>query len=365
MPLWNQRVSYHKDWIIQTGCQFSSDPPAEWNCDQGGVAPETSPAPVMSPPTKRPTPRPTPIATPHPTRVPTRRTFRPTRVPTRRPITESTSEPTPSPTVPPVNGDGEDGANGSGSGSGSSFICPVCGEGNNISSPNATVLVPILGEFLCGDLVEAAENGDFTEGECGIIQVVSVPCLCEPANATAVEDGPANDTPSFSPARNPSQPTVEPIDSLPPNVPTLPPFQFTNSTSSECASRSDNDAMLVPITVRIQFDASPEDIGWYIADDAYKCFRVGVPALAYDKNLSSVEEVVYVIGGLRYMFVIEDSQGNGLCCGRVPENNGGTNTNQASRPGSYSVMSGDTMLVSGGGDFGSQELSNFTAPETL
>jgi secreted trypsin-like serine protease len=32
LPLWNQRVSYHKDWILEVGCQLSAKPPAYWNC---------------------------------------------------------------------------------------------------------------------------------------------------------------------------------------------------------------------------------------------------------------------------------------------------------------------------------------------
>jgi len=41
LPLWNQRVSYHKDWIVGVGCELSTAPPAEWNCDNG-VAPESN-----------------------------------------------------------------------------------------------------------------------------------------------------------------------------------------------------------------------------------------------------------------------------------------------------------------------------------
>jgi hypothetical protein len=266
------------------------------------------------------------------------------------------------------------------------YVCPVCGEGYNISSPNSTVLVPILGEFLCADLVKAANAGEFNEGQCGIIQIVSLPCLCEPSNVTSDGDGgddggdddddgggddnddddrPTGETPPApSPGREPADPTAAPMPTLPPTSPTPAPIGLTDPQSPECLSRNDNENALVPITISIQFDDSPEDIGWYIADEAYRCFRVGVPALAYSKNLSSVEEVVYVIGGLRYMFVMEDSKGNGLCCGQLVANDdGGNRTSLVSRPGSYSVMSGDVMLVSGGGDFGAKEMNNFTAPE--
>lgn len=275
-------------------------------------------------------------------------------------MAQPTRQPNPAPTENDNDGNGGGGEGGENV---SLFLCPVCGEGRNISRPNATVVVPILGEFLCGDLVAAAEQGEFSEGQCGIVQIVSVPCLCEPVNATAGEDGPTDMTPpSPSPGQIPSEPSAESVATLPPNVPTLPPIQLTEPGSAECDGRYDDNAVLVPITVRIQFDDSPEDIGWYIADVAYKCFRAGVPAMAYVKNVSSVEEVVYVVGGQRYMFVMEDSQGDGLCCGRVADD-GSTATRQASRPGSYSVLSGDTTLVSGGGDFGSKAMHNFTAPE--
>lgn len=413
LPLQNQRVSYHKDWIIQTGCQYSVDPPAEWNCDQGGFAPETTPVPEVSPPTE--TPAPSASATsppvPSPTQGPSRRpTAESTRQPTPPPTNQRTSSPqspptiapsredangilppsldivptvpTPLPTVKPslapdsnLVGDDDDDGDGNGNGNGGDdddddngnggdpvYVCPVCSEGYNISRPNSTVLVPILGEFLCSDLVAAAQAGEFSEGQCGIIQIVSLPCLCEPAGAGSDGDEGGDDDESDGGGEGGDDGDSEGGSDN--TGPTSPPFSLTDPQSPDCLNRDDNENALVPITISIQFDDSPEDIGWYIADEAYRCFRVGVPAMAYNKNLTSVEEVVYVIGGLRYMFVIEDSKGDGLCCGRVVGNsNGGTATSQVSRPGSYTVMSGDIMLASGGGDFGVQEMNNFTAPE--
>lgn len=111
LPLWNQRVSYHKDWIVKVGCALSKDPPAEWNCIEGfGMAPEdnsvyiaradptdaptvkvtvaTTPAPTASP-TAAPTAKPTVAPTPAPTTV----------RPTAKPIDITTPAPTASPTV--------------------------------------------------------------------------------------------------------------------------------------------------------------------------------------------------------------------------------------------------------------------------
>jgi len=33
LPLWNQRISYHKEWIITNGCRMSENPPTVWNCN--------------------------------------------------------------------------------------------------------------------------------------------------------------------------------------------------------------------------------------------------------------------------------------------------------------------------------------------
>jgi hypothetical protein len=405
LPLWNQRISYHKDWIIQTGCQHSTDPPAEWNCDQGGFAPQPTPVPVASP-TSPPVVSPTSAPISPPTNSPTRRptvasTRRPTAAPTKRPTGRPQSPTTPvEPTIAPSREDGngilppsfdvvptiptsspadtpsadsglvggddddddDDGGDGS-NGDDNVYVCPVCGEGYNITSPNSTVVVPILGEFLCADLVAAAQAGEFNEGQCGIIQVVSLPCLCEPSNVTSGGDEEGSEGGDGGNDGGEGGSDGEGGDGN--NSPVLPPISLVADPQSPgCFGRSENDNALVPITISIQFDDSPEDIGWYIADEAYQCFRVGVPAMAYNKNMSSVDEVVYVIGGLRYMFVMEDTKGNGLCCGRIVGNGfDGNSTSQVSRPGSYSITSGDRMLFSGGGDFGYQAMTNFTAPE--
>jgi Trypsin len=36
LPLWNNRVSYHHDWITSVGCGMSVDAPASWNCKGRG-----------------------------------------------------------------------------------------------------------------------------------------------------------------------------------------------------------------------------------------------------------------------------------------------------------------------------------------
>ena len=122
LPLWNNRVSFHKDWIVKTGCELSVDPPPEWNCDQGGIAPDgpvvsqpTSPPPTSRPPTTPPPTEAEVTTTPQPTRrpstpAPTEAEVVSTPAPSLRPSTpRPTASPTRSPTTPsPVEDDNGD-----------------------------------------------------------------------------------------------------------------------------------------------------------------------------------------------------------------------------------------------------------------
>ena len=42
LPLWNQRVSYHADWITTVGCDLSDSPPDYWQCANGGGGGQSS-----------------------------------------------------------------------------------------------------------------------------------------------------------------------------------------------------------------------------------------------------------------------------------------------------------------------------------
>jgi hypothetical protein len=112
------------------------------------------------------------------------------------------------------------------------------------------------------------------------------------------------------------------------------------------------NAVITAVYVIIDFDDSPRDISWFIADDMYEVFRVGVPYGAYGADQEEVSEVVNLEAGKRYMFTIQDLQGNGLSGG--------------SSGGTYQIKLGDedggTELVSGGGDFGSDETIFFEVP---
>lgn len=107
----------------------------------------------------------------------------------------------------------------------------------------------------------------------------------------------------------------------------------------------------MPIYVKIIFDEAPQDISWYIADEAYSLFRVAVPVGAYLPSALVANDRVLVQGGGRYQFVISDRMGDGL---------GGQ------RPGSYEVFLGEEygyeILASGAGNFGFNETTKFAVP---
>jgi hypothetical protein len=68
----------------------------------------------------------------------------------------------------------------------SDYICNICGEGEEMSLPEANLTVPDLAMmFNCGDLELAALDGMITPTECIVIApVASIACGCAPANFT-------------------------------------------------------------------------------------------------------------------------------------------------------------------------------------
>jgi hypothetical protein len=399
LPLWNNRISYHKDWIVQTGCELSTAPPAEWNCDQGGIAPDgpvptdtttTTPAPstrlpspTSPPPAAGSTPRPTtlpptspptppqeiptlPPSTRSPTKVPTNPTIPPT--PTVEPSTAPnnfidippSNESGGTPTTPTSTGsDGEDDNDeddddNDNNADSSSFLCSICGDGQQVTSSGSVVLVPTLGSFTCAELEALSADGEIDESQCSIVQLLtSSACDCQflPPSPTIM---------TIPPTRPPlgSQPSA-PSAAIAPSAPTSAtrPPSVTMSPSmlslEDCEPFPQDDDMLVDVIVSIQFDSKPSETGWYIADESQSCFRVGIPAMAYKSGQTSVDERVFLKRGGRYILVMEDSNGDGLCCGNTDEES----------PGSYTLTYGDTVLATGGGDFGFEETTLFTAPD--
>jgi hypothetical protein len=116
---------------------------------------------------------------------------------------------------------------------------------------------------------------------------------------------------------------------------------------------------MVEIYVDLEFDTTPEETGWFIADDQYDHFRIGIPkgayqpAFGFDPN-SGVREQVSLIAGKRYMFTIEDD--DGMCCGEEFDS-------CCSNSGRYKVVTGDgEVLVEGDAQFTSTNTEMFTVP---
>jgi hypothetical protein len=208
-----------------------------------------------------------------------------------------------------------------------------------MTSPGSVVVVPILGTFTCAELEELAAANEISETQCGIVQLMTASaCYCQMLPPTPT-------VPTLPPTRPPlSSPTTRP-----PSV-TMSPSLL----SEDCEPLPQDESLLVDVVVTIQFDSKPYETGWYIADENFNCFRLGIPALAYKAGTTNVEETVYLERGTRYMFVMEDSTGDGMCCGDGDDD----------PPGSYTLSHGDTVLASGEGDFGFEEKTFFTAPET-
>jgi hypothetical protein len=74
------------------------------------------------------------------------------------------------------------------------------------------------------------------------------------------------------------------------------------------------DTSVVPVTVVIQFDDFPEEIGWSISDSRTGVPIVEVPIGTYTGQRSRVQETVFLPGGMSYFFTVDDTYGDGLCC---------------------------------------------------
>mmetsp|Transcript_5966 Transcript_5966/g.14768 ORF Transcript_5966/g.14768 Transcript_5966/m.14768 type:complete len:704 (-) Transcript_5966:87-2198(-) len=388
LPLWNQRVSYHAAWVIQESCKLSTSPPPEWKCDQGGVVPQpgdviqpTSPPvtpPTPSPTTARPTPSPTPRpSTASPTSKPTARptestpetpqpvtaapiTPRPTSTPpTAAAEVDPTAAPTsvaptsePSTTTPTISPSISPEPTITAEPTFTPFKCNICGENQKITAPNATVVVPLMGSMTCDELqADVDVPGAYDNLQCLLFQIVSLPCGCEPRSPDAII------------------PTPAPLSTLPPDNLANPPAQLVGDAADEDGKDEDTvDEKDVPkecrymlsdtkvaITITIQFDQSPEDIGWYIADSQQLCYRLGVRPGAYQVGTVTMTETVPLIEGIDYVFVIESEAGDGL---------GGVGDSNNSLPGSYNLTAfDDIVLATGSGNFGNEEKTTFTVPK--
>jgi hypothetical protein len=106
------------------------------------------------------------------------------------------------------------------------------------------------------------------------------------------------------------------------------------------------DPLDVDVTLTINFDDFPQETGWNITSVSTGEVVASAAPASYSPLASTVTEVVTLVAGEEYVFLIEDSFGDGLCCPNA---------------GSYVVTQGTTELVSGGDDFGSEQSTNFFA----
>jgi hypothetical protein len=94
-------------------------------------------------------------------------------------------------------------------------------------------------------------------------------------------------------------------------------------------------------------DDFPQETGWYIEDltTGREITRRIPGTYGPLESRMEVEETVIVFTGNEYVFVIEDANGDGLCC---------------NEPGTfYFLFAGDVLLGSGGEDFGDFEMILF------
>ena len=338
LPLWNQRVSYHKDWIVKVGCALSKDPPAEWNCIEGfGMAPEDNsvyivaadptdaptakptvaptPSPTASPaaaptakPTVAPTPAPTTVEpttkptfapTPAPIAVATPAPLSPTSAPTERPTTEK-----PNPFFVPFLNPGADGPSrkptqkptkGKKEPAEVEFVCPICQDKDEVvTNPDAVVFIPVVGQKTCQEIFEDAAKGKIGEGsECrSVMLMASAVCKC--AVATPSPTVTATESPSTKPTDKPTaSPTISPTE------------RPGTCEAIKIANEARDPAMMVNVTINFAFEdtESANSVGWFLSDPDYVCFRVGVAPGTYSSL--DVTEPLRLVKGVEYLFVLE------------------------------------------------------------
>jgi hypothetical protein len=125
-------------------------------------------------------------------------------------------------------------------------------------------------------------------------------------------------------------------------------------SSIDCSRVATDDGTVrsAPITITLQFDDYPMETGWSVRNKETETVVVQVPAGTYDTAQGQVAETVFLPVGANYIFEVEDTFGDGLCC---------------ATPGNYVVVlgrdpDGADVLVTGGGDFGRRMQYDFSVP---
>jgi hypothetical protein len=82
---------------------------------------------------------------------------------------------------------------------GCEFVCPVCGEGNNMTNPDGVLSVPGQPNRTCTELIDSAAAGNINRLQCGTLQsVTNEPCGCMRLNEPSAVP---SDMPSLVPTR--------------------------------------------------------------------------------------------------------------------------------------------------------------------
>jgi hypothetical protein len=108
----------------------------------------------------------------------------------------------------------------------------------------------------------------------------------------------------------------------------------------------------VPITIIIQLDDHPTETSWSIVRKETETVLASVVSGTYTTAQGQFQETVFLPPGSNNLFTIFDDYGDGLCC---------------DTPGNYRVVLGrdeeGEVLLSGGGDFGSERSHDFQVPK--
>lgn len=124
----------------------------------------------------------------------------------------------------------------------------------------------------------------------------------------------------------------------------------------ECDAPTLAPAQNVEVTFAITFDNFPGEISFVIIDDTgFGVTFIEFPAESFSDNKpgSTFYETFTMKERSTYTFIITDARGDGLCC---------------FEEGTYRLFVGTKskqgrLLVSGGGNFGSESVHVFTVPE--
>jgi len=389
LPAGSQRVFSYKQWIIETGCPLSIDPPAEWNC--GGdtlIAPTDNSVyysvseptlPQTKLPSKKPTVAPTSEPTPAPTPFPT------TEKPNPFPIPNPTNAELPVPPLVETFDDEDDDKYNY------VYVCPICDKNEVVTNPDSIVFVPVLGQKTCHELVTAASQGKIEEGgECDSVLLVAT-AVCSCAERTNVPTGSPTARPSVAPTGSPSaiptrtptanpsakstrvptanpsvtptrRPTAKPSTTptrsptarpsatptrkptaKPSVAPTRPPTLHPTTLSPTNRPPSPptcwaiqiakhDESKLIDVVIDFSFldSSSARSVGWFVADPGHECFRLGVLQGAYVTR--TVQEKLTLVKNVEYIFAL-DVNAIGSGDGEQPS-------------GSYSITSMGTLLAS-------------------